>query len=307
MKFHKILGKCDPAIIQETEDKLTSVFTELPMSYSTKAFGSKIGGDVFIYVMISSLKHICDVRAIEFDAECIKINQEFEADNVPTEQRKSIIGELKRQFGGKLLRTCATNGKEFFYNPTFINSLSRIGLRLVVGHESWHSIYLHPTRRGSRNPALWNQVVDFKVNHTLMNDLKLRGFYNYEEIFKKELGDYITLKEYSEFLKDPFSATGKLAGWNPMASMKKSLNPGYQAADDKENKSLYYAEPNLTGDLLKPENIYSYLMSCIPKCSTCGKIGHYKKPQEFLDLEKQVAEMQADTADAVEETPNVQE
>ena len=295
MKFHKILGKCDPAIVIEAENKLTACFTELSMGWKTKAFGSKLGGDVFLHQLISPLKHMCDARALEFDAECIKINEEFEEDNIPQPQRDAIIGELKKQFGGKLLRTAATDGRIFYWAPQFINTLSKIGLRLLVGHEGWHSIYMHPSRRGSRNPALWNQIVDFKVNFTLMDDLRCRDFRKPEEIFKKELGDFITLAEYASFLKDPFNPPVKLAGWNPINSIKRSINPGYQAADDKEYKSLYYADPNLTGDMLKPENIYTYLMNCIPKCSTCGKIGFYKKPKEFSDLEKQLAEIQADT------------
>jgi hypothetical protein len=301
MKFHKILGKCDPQIITEAEGMLSSTFTELAMGYKTKAFGSKLGGDVFLHQLISPLKHICDARGIEFNVECEKMHAEFEAENVPEEQRDAIIAALKKQFGNKLLYTAATNGSIFYWAPQFIIKQSKIGLRLIVGHEGWHSIYMHPSRRGSRNPALWNIAVDFKVNFTLMDDLRLRDFRHPEEVFQKELGDFITLKEYGGFLKDPFNPPAKLALWNPTLSMKHTMermaNPGYKNPDDKEPKSLYFAEPQLADDMKRPENIYDYLFNQIPKCSTCGKIGVWKKPEAYKKLEKQLKEMQADMED----------
>lgn len=289
MKFAKILGKCDRSSIQECEEKISSCFLELAMPYDARAMGSKLGGDIFIYQMVSTLPQICDARSIEFDEICKQFDAECETNDYSAEEREIILDGIKAEFGGQIVATAATNGREFFYNPAFINKLSRIGLRLVVGHEGWHSILTHPTRRGSRNPSLWNIAVDIKANFNLMDDLRNRGFYDPSLVFQKELGDFITLKEYSAFLRDPFHPPERLSAWSPMYSMKRMLNPGYKDLNDKnQGKSFYFAEPNLPKELMQPEDIYDYLLNCIPKCKECGKIGIYKKPDDYKKLEAKI-------------------
>lgn len=288
MRFSKVLGKCDPKLIAEAEDRLSAVFTELAMGYRTRAFGSKLGGDILLHQLISPLKHICDARAIEFDTEIKKLEEKFITDKVSLEEQAALKQFLRRKVGNKLLRTAATNGLEYLWNPEFVVKQSRIGLRLVVGHEGWHSIYMHPSRRGSRIPSLWNQVVDFKVNFTLMDDLRSRGIYQPDEMFRQELGDFITLQEYASFLRDPFNPPIKLAGWNPINVLKQMANPGYKEIDKEDQKSFYFADMDLKDDMKKPENIYSYLLAQMPKCKTCGKIGAWKKSEEYKKLEKEL-------------------
>jgi len=288
MKFSKILGEADPSLIKEAEHNLSSIFTELAMNYKTKTFGSKIGGDVFLHQLITPMKHICDVRALQFDQELASLQQEWEKKDLLDEEKDLLIKTLKHKFGKKLLRTASTDGRTFYWAPQFVVKQSKIGLRLLVGHEGWHCIWMHPSRRGSRNPALWNIVVDYKVNFILMEDLKNRGFMNPELIFKQELGDFITLEEYASFLKNPFDPPAKLALWNPEHSLKEMLNPGYKETGTN-NKHLFYAEPNLPKDLRRPEYIYEYLYNQIPRCKTCGKPS-WKKPKEYIELEKQLNE-----------------
>src|SRR5665213_254281 len=55
---------------------------------------------------------------------------------------------------------------------------------------------------------------------------------------------------------------------------------------------MYYADAALPPEMKRPENVYSYLLSMIPKCPKCGKMGMYKKPDEYKKLEKQVKEKQ---------------
>lgn len=292
MKFDKVQGVCDPKLIIDSEERLSGTFTELAMGYTTRGLGSRLGGDIFLHQMISPLKQICDARSIELEDESIKIRASTIAPSgklLTEEEKEFLISQVQFRLGKRLVHTAATNGREFFWNPKFVVSKSQIGLRLVVGHEGIHTIYMHPARRGSRNPALWNIAVDYKVNFVLMDDLRLRKFYRPEEVFIKELGDFVNLADYAAFLKDPFNPPAKLAAWNPILSVRRALDPEH-ASTKHDGKSLYYAEPNLTDDFKKPENIYDFLLSQIPKCSTCGKAGVWKKPQEYKDLVKQLQE-----------------
>lgn len=293
MKFTKVIGTGDSTIIAESEERLSSAFVELAMGYNERLLGSHLGGDVFIYNLITPLKHICDMRAYDFDLKIAHVQSDFDAGNITEAERDLLLAELHMIYGEHLLRTASTNGLQYHWYPPFINKQSKIGLRLIIGHEAWHSIYMHPSRRGSRNRGLWNLSVDFKVNYTQMQDLRNRGFYYPDEIFAQELGDFITLGEYVAFLRDPFNPPMKLAKWNPIWTLQQEL----AGKTPDQSQTLYYADPRLAPEFRKPENIYSYIMSCIPKCSTCGKVGVWKKPEELKKLEAQLAEKQNRTVD----------
>ena len=70
------------------------------------------------------------------------------------------------------IETCATDGKKLIFSPTFIDSIKEDELRGVVAHEVLHCAYRHHTRRGERDPDLWNQACDYAINR----DLKAGNF-----------------------------------------------------------------------------------------------------------------------------------
>jgi predicted metal-dependent peptidase len=93
------------------------------------------------------------------------------------------------------------------------------------------------------------------------------------------------MDEYAQWLRNPFDPPAKMAHLNPMHSMKKSVDPGYQHPADN-HPPLYFSDANLQGDMRRPEFIYSHLLSQIPKCKVCGKLGKYEKPDEYKELER---------------------
>jgi predicted metal-dependent peptidase len=163
MKFSKIVGTIDPKLVRQAEEKLSAVFIELGTSYSNNHIGTTLGGDPLLFSLIFPVEHVC-------------------TSNMPT---------------------AATDGKRFYWNPKFVVKMSKIGLRIICSHESFHALYLHCQRRGSRIPKLWNIAVDYIVNNMAMEDLNTRR-QNPEECFTKNLGRYMSLPNYMEMLKDPF-------------------------------------------------------------------------------------------------------
>jgi predicted metal-dependent peptidase len=308
MKFSGVLGvSTNPEIgkiVQKAQDKLSSIFTELSLGYDNKTLGSQLGGDNLVFQLVFPLKHYCDINALQLN-EYEKIWEDFDKQVKAGTMKKEDVPEMSKEekaFRKSLgkrgaLTTAATDGLRYFWNPEFVNKLSRVGLRFVIAHEAWHAIFMHPTRRGSRLPGLWNIAVDYRVNYTVMDDLKCREIRDYEKLFTKELGEYITLDEYSQFLKDPFNPPPRLAHFNPMESMKAAANPGYKHPGD-DKPPMYYADAALPPDMKRPENVYSHLLSMIPKCPKCGKMGMYKKPDEYKKLEKQVKEKRKAEAEA---------
>jgi len=64
--------------------------------------------------------------------------------------------------------TAATDGRKFYYNENFVDSLSQKQTEFLFGHEILHCVYDHFTRRGDRDPQISNIAADYCVNGDLI-------------------------------------------------------------------------------------------------------------------------------------------
>lgn len=256
MKFSKVIGKIDPKLVSQAEDKLSKVFLELAVRYDNEHVSSGMGGDPLIFSLMYPVEHVCTL-------------------NIPT---------------------AATDGKRYYWNPRFILKHSHRGLRIVCAHEAWHAIYMHPSRRGSRNPKLWNIAVDYIVNGTVMEDFKARKKDASIE-FTKNLGRYMPFDTFCQLVKNPFAKIPGFEDINPGIEDPNGNNSSCNLPAPQEDRELtvqerkelekrekgvrfYYADPNLDEDMKKPEKIYDILYALLPKCSKCGRLGVYHKPNQ---------------------------
>jgi len=60
--------------------------------------------------------------------------------------------------------TAATDGRNIYWNPRFLQSLTPREVLGVLLHEVLHAALLHTVRRGIRDPLLWNIAADIVVN-----------------------------------------------------------------------------------------------------------------------------------------------
>lgn len=100
--------------------------------------------------------------------------------------------------------TMAVDGRHLFYDPDFVLGLSEDELVGVNAHEVGHCAYQHMTRRGHRDPRLWNVAGDYAINQDLLDagfvlpkkrlhDPKYKGM-STEEIYEKLLQDAPQMK-----------------------------------------------------------------------------------------------------------------
>ena len=68
--------------------------------------------------------------------------------------------------------TAATDGINLFVNPEFFLGLDADERVFLVLHEVMHNVYNHVTRRGFRDPKIWNKACDYVIN----GELIARGF-----------------------------------------------------------------------------------------------------------------------------------
>jgi predicted metal-dependent peptidase len=64
-------------------------------------------------------------------------------------------------------RTMATDGRSIFYDKVFVTGCSDLELVGLLAHEVMHPAMQHHTRRGDRDPALWNDAADYAINPIL--------------------------------------------------------------------------------------------------------------------------------------------
>jgi predicted metal-dependent peptidase len=246
MKFTKVMGTINPSLVAQAEEKLSQVFLDLGVKYDNRHVGTGMGGDPLIFSLLYPVEHICTMS----------------------------------------MPTAATDGKRFYWNPKFVLKQSKIGLRIICGHEAWHALYMHPQRRGSRLPKLWNIAVDYIVNGTVMDDFKARQM-DATKQFKDHLGRFMTLTQYAELIKNPFAQIKGFEDLNtsnsdsqvelPSPDEDRDLTPEEQKELERREKktTFYFADPDLEEEMKKPEKIYDYLYSLLPKCPECGRVGVY--------------------------------
>lgn len=64
-------------------------------------------------------------------------------------------------------QTMCTNGFNIQYHPDFVLGQSDSSVRFVLCHEILHCVGDHMSRRGSRDPLLWNYACDYAINPIL--------------------------------------------------------------------------------------------------------------------------------------------
>jgi len=76
--------------------------------------------------------------------------------------RMNLEEETKRR-----TRTMATDGRSIFYDNGFVKGCSDLELIGLLAHEVMHPAMQHHTRRGDRDPGLWNDAADYAINPIL--------------------------------------------------------------------------------------------------------------------------------------------
>lgn len=72
--------------------------------------------------------------------------------------------------GSGWIPTAGTDGRHLYYNVDFFSKMTREEIDFVVAHEVMHCVYDHMSRRGSRDPRLWNCAGDYVINLELVDN-----------------------------------------------------------------------------------------------------------------------------------------
>ena len=126
-------------------------------------------------------------------------------------QRARVQILLRYSFFGHLLMglpmrettdipTLATDGNVILFNPDFVESIPKDIRIFGILHEIAHIFLLHHTRRGNRNPNLWNEAGDYVINLLL----KEEGLTLWEHcLYAEKFRGWSTEKVYDYLIQNP--------------------------------------------------------------------------------------------------------
>jgi len=163
----------------------------------------------------------------------------------------NLATRLQLQDASDWCPTAATDGRFFFYNKEFIDSLDDEELIFLMGHEVLHNVYDHMDRRGDRDPRLWNIANDYVVNMDLVENnigkkitkVQICFDYKYQNMFSDEVYDDLfenaeqvteeTLDMHLDF-SDGEDSDGKSAQGNADGGDDKKGPPQYSEEERKQ-------------------------------------------------------------------------
>lgn len=124
------------------------------------------------------------------------------------------------------VKTMAVDGKNVYYNPDFVNSLTIPELKFVECHEVMHCVLNHMSRRGNLDPKKYNIAGDFVINDMLVTDgigkMPEIGLYD-ADLVKR--GGYMTKGVYDLLPDGDGDGTGEGdGGYEPLDEVRDGLS-----------------------------------------------------------------------------------
>jgi predicted metal-dependent peptidase len=99
--------------------------------------------------------------------------------------------------------TAATDGKKFYWNPGFLESMNPDQVATVMSHESYHVLFFHcsPERAAGLHGPTWNIAVDYVVNGVIEADHQKSGrVKKIPNLWGGVIGVPVTLDMYIEWI-----------------------------------------------------------------------------------------------------------
>lgn len=94
--------------------------------------------------------------------------------------------------------SAATDGRDIFFNPVFLQALTSKQQDGLLLHEILHAALLHPLRLGEREPVLWNIAADLIVNGMILHQ---SGFELPAGGLRDEKLEHLSVEEVYEILR----------------------------------------------------------------------------------------------------------
>lgn len=104
--------------------------------------------------------------------------------------------------GMKDFHTAATDGKNFFWHPDFLESLDNFQAQQIMNHESYHVLFFHcnGARNQGKNPSEFGIACDFVVNGVIAHEHDKSGRSKKFPLWGGGMGTPILFGEYLDYI-----------------------------------------------------------------------------------------------------------
>ncbi len=158
----------------------------------------------------------------------------------------------------RVVPTAGTDGKAFFWNPDFVETLTPDELLGVMAHEVMHMALEHSLRRYNRNSIVWNWACDYAINLVVTEcGLTLPKGGLMDPKYKGMTADAIytlLMKEQDKHGRDPGEEKGGDQG-------KRGRDPGEEKGGDqgKRGRGPWWnnGQDTMHGDVMDPGEMTS--------------------------------------------------
>lgn len=118
----------------------------------------------------------------------------------------SPIAQSVRYIEADWCETAATDGINIYYNKKWFDEVLTVSeVAGVIVHEVLHIIWLHPLRRGHRDPMLWNIATDYVINPVIeglpKDSFKLPGG-EFKPLLDPKYKDWSAYEVYNDLMKN---------------------------------------------------------------------------------------------------------
>ena len=153
--------------------------------------------------------------------------------------------------------TCGTDGRRFYYQDDFVNSLSEDEMMFVFAHETWHCILEHvafpaatefrkyKSRQGDRDHKLWNIAADLLINGDLvqMNIGKMPDCGIYDSRFNSQ--NWTTEQIYEKIKQEEDSGQKQ---WSNKTTLDVHISPDGSCDDEQLQEEIKNKCPGISNE-----------------------------------------------------------
>lgn len=158
----------------------------------------------------------------------------------------------------KPVKTLCTDGKDIYYNPNFLNSLSFDEQLFALAHEICHIRSNHILRSKDKNPKLWNIATDAVINALLKDD----GLLMPQDAINMPNAIHYSAEEYYEkLLKEQEQNENSSSEENQFQS-EQTQSSGSNGKEDSKEQNQEKSSQSTSGDeeYNNPSNVDDHSM-----------------------------------------------
>ncbi len=226
--------------------------------------GEELQTKIGVKVVAEDLVIDTDKKALDLDKIMAKLTKARTQLMLDKPFLGNLVLRLPLVVADDWCKTSATDAKNFYYNPAFIDALDNSQIKFVLIHEALHCALTHFARRGMRSKHKWDLACDFAINPLLIKEgfrppIEVPIYQQYEGMIAEEIypmiADNLNQQPMDQHLYDDFNNDNLLQSSNKISEDQLQNSSPKQKDKSKKSQSQYSAQFAQQPKPLQPDEI----------------------------------------------------